>query len=247
MKLSPEEKAAQKAAFRAMSPDKKMEHILTYYKWLILLVLVVLFVLGSVLQRELTKKEPVLQLALINVAVGEDLENALTADFITYDGGNPRRQEVYLYRDLYISEDADTLNHEYAYASQMKLMGAIQSQKLDLVIMNREGFDILSQKGYLAELPALLETDPDLAKEFSPLLVENEVVLSDNSLDVLLGEAEDRELVTQSVPNAIALSSLPLFENAGFGSEIYLGLLANSPHADAALRYLRYLSSAGLL
>ena len=247
MKLSPEEKAAQKAAFRAMSPDKKLEHILTYYKWLILLVLVVLFVLGSVLQRELTKKEPVLQLALINVAVGEDLENALTADFITYDGGNPRRQEVYLYRDLYISEDADTLNHEYAYASQMKLMGAIQSQKLDLVIMNREGYDILSQKGYLAELPALLETDPDLAKEFSPLLVENEVVLSDNSIEVMLGEAEERERVTQSAVNAIALSSLPLFENAGFGSEIYLGLVANSPRTDAAMRYLRYLSSAGLL
>lgn len=247
MNLSPEEKAAQKAAFHAMSPEKKLEHILTYYKWLILLALIVLFVLGSVLHRELTKKEPVLQLAMINVAVGEDLEQGLTVDFITYDGGNPKRQEVYLYRDLYISEDADTLNHEYAYASQMKLMGAIQSQKLDLVIMNREGYDVLSQKGYLAQLPALLENDPDLAEKYAPLLVENEVVLSDNSIEVMLGEAEKRERVTQSVPNAVALTSLPLFENAGFGSEIYLGLLANSPHADAVLRYLRYLSAADLL
>ena len=243
MKLSPEEKAAQKAAFRAMSPDKKLEHILTYYKWLILLVLVVLFVLGSVLQRELTKKEPVLQLALINVAVGEDLENALTVDFITYDGGNPRRQEVYLYRDLYISEDADTLNHEYAYASQMKLMGAIQSQKLDLVIMNREGFDILSQKGYLAQLPALLQGDPALAEALGPLLVENEVVLSDNSIEVMLGEAEERERVTQSVPNAIALSSLPLFENAGFDEPVYLGIAVNSPRLTECAQYTAYLFS----
>ena len=245
MKLSEKEKAAQKAAFRAMSPEKKLEHILTYYKWPILLALVVLLVLGSVLQRELTKKEPVLQLALVNVAVGEDLENALTADFITYDGGNPRRQEVYLYPDLYISENADTLNHEYAYASQMKLMGAIQSQKLDLVIMNREGYDVLSQKGYLAELPALLADDPALAEALAPLLVENEGVLSDNSIEVMLGEAENRERITQSVQNAIALSSLPLFENAGFDSEIYLGVIANGQHAEAALRYLRYLSSAG--
>ncbi len=247
MNLSPEEKAAQKAAFHAMSPAKKLEHILTYYKWLILLALIVLFVLGSVLHRELTKKEPVLQLAMINVAVGEDLEQGLTVDFITYDGGNPKRQEVYLYRDLYISEDADTLNHEYAYASQMKLMGAIQSQKLDLVIMNREGYDVLSRKSYLAELPALLANDPDLAEKYAPLLVENEVVLSDNSIEVMLGEAEERERVTQSVQNAVALTSLPLFENAGFGSEIYLGLLANSPHTDAVLRYLRYLSAADLL
>lgn len=245
MKLSEKEKAAQKAAFRAMSPEKKLEHILTYYKWPILLALVVLLVLGSVVYRELTKKEQVLQLALVNVAVGEDMKRELSSDFIEAEGGNPRRQEVYLYPDLYISENADTLNHEYAYASQMKLMGAIQSQKLDLVIMNREGYDVLSQKGYLAELPALLRADPALAEALAPLLVENEVVLSDNSIEVMLGEAENRERVTQSAANGVALGSLPLFENAGFDSEIYLGVIANGQHAEAALRYLRYLSSAG--
>ena len=243
MKLSEKEKAAQKAAFRAMSPEKKLEHILTYYKWPILLALIALFILSGAAYRELTKKEPVLQLALVNVAVGEDLKQALSTDFIEADGGNPRRQEIYLYLDLYISKNADTLNHEYAYASQMKLMGAIQSQKLDLVIMNREGYDVLSQKGYLAELPALLRSDPALAEDLSPLLVENEVVLSDNSIEVMLGEAENRERVTQSVLNGIALSSLPLFENAGFGDEIYLGVIGNGQHGEAALRYLRYLSA----
>ncbi len=30
MKLSPEEKAARKAAFRAMSPAQKLDHVFTY-------------------------------------------------------------------------------------------------------------------------------------------------------------------------------------------------------------------------
>ena len=30
MKLSPQEKAAHRAAFQAMSPGKKLEHILSY-------------------------------------------------------------------------------------------------------------------------------------------------------------------------------------------------------------------------
>ena len=130
MKLPEKEKAAQKSAFHAMSPAKKAEHIYTYYKWPILLVLLALIVLGSVLHRQLTKKEPVLYLAFLNVSVGEDLERQLTADYLTEAGLDASRQEVYLYKDLYISDDADTLNHEFAYASKMKLSGAISARLL---------------------------------------------------------------------------------------------------------------------
>ena len=243
MKLSKEEKAAQKAAFRAMSPAKKLEHIFTYYNWLILLVLAVLVILGSVLRRELTKKEPVVYLALLNISVGSDLEQSLTAGFLDASGADAGRQEVYLYRDLYLSEDADTLNHEYAYASEMKLMGAVQSQRLDLVLMNREAYDLLSQKGYLADLsaPADGEAWPE---ELAAYLTENEVVLSDNTIDVLLDESIEEERVTRWVPNAFLLSQIPLFQNAGFDGEVYLGLVANSPRTDAALGYIRYLAAA---
>ncbi len=245
MKLPEREKAAYKAAFHAMSPVKKAEHIFTYFKWPIILGLLALLVLGSVLHRQLTKKEPVLYLAFLNVSVGEKSLEHMTEDYLAAAGLDARRQEVYLYRDLYLSEDADTLNHEYAYASQMKLMGAIQTQKLDLVLMNREAYDLLSQKAYLAELPALLKEDPALAAQLEPMLAENCVVLSDNTIEVLLGEADTEEQVTQSAVNALAVSSLPLFQNAGFDGEIYLGLVANSPRSDAALCFFRFLCDRG--
>ena len=114
------------------------------------------------------------------------MESSLNDGFLRYAGADGKRQEVYLYRDLYLSENADTLNHEYAYASRMKLMGSIQTQKLDIAIMNREAYDLCSQKGYLADLPALLADDPTLLEQLTPLLTENEVVLSDNSIDVML-------------------------------------------------------------
>ena len=242
MKLPEKEKAAQKAAFHAMSPAKKAEHIYTYYKWPILFVLLALIVLGSVLHRQLTKKDPVLYLAFLNVSVGEDLERQLTADYLTDAGLDARRQEVYLYKDLYISDDADTLNHEFAYASKMKLSGAISAKKLDLVLMNREAYDILSGQGYLLDLSALLqERDPALLETLSPLLAENEVVLSDNTLEVLLGEAEQEQRLTDTVPNAIAVTSLAPFRNAGFDGELYLGVVANSERIKEALQYFGYL------
>ncbi len=233
VKLSEEEKAAHKAAFQAMTPAEKADHIFTYHKWTILLVLLVLLIIGSIVHRQLTQKKPVLYLAVINVSLGEDVQKQLTQDFLTETGGDARRQEVYLYRDLYLSEDADALNHEYAYASKVKLTGAISAGKLDLVLMNREAYDIISRQGYLMELTSL--SDP-----LSPYITENEVILSDNSVDYLLGNAEEEKVVTEAVPNSLAVSSLPLFRDAGFDGDLYLGVVSGSPRQEEADAYLRY-------
>lgn len=234
VKLSEKEKAAHKAAFEAMSPVQKAEHIFTYHKWTILLILLTILVLGSIIHRQLTQKKPVLYLAVINAAFGENVEKGLTEDFLVKAGFDTRRQEVYLYRDLYLSENADALNHEYAYASKVKLSGAISAEKLDLVLMNREAYDIFSRQGYLMELSSL----PNALSSF---LTENEVILSDNSVDYLLGNAAQEQVVTKTVPNALAVSSLPLFRDAGFDGDLYLGVISNSPRQEEAEAYFQYI------
>ncbi len=243
MKLSEQEKAARRAAFRAMPPAKKAEHIAAYYKWPILLGLLALIVLGSALHRELGKKEPVLYLAFANVAVGEDLESELTDGFLRFLGADAKKREVYLYRDLYLSDKADTLNHEYAYASKMKLMGAVSAAKLDLALMNREAYDLLSRGGYLLELsPDLFGDDPALYGRLLPLLAANEVVLSDNGIEYQLGEAETHEVETVSVQNALEVTGLPPFARAGFPDAVYLGIIANSERLPDCIAYISYLS-----
>ena len=229
MKYSKEEKAARRAAFRAMSPAKKREHIFTYYKWPILLGLIVLAILGSALHRQLAKKEPVLYLAFANVAVGDDLADDLTEAYLQKSGA-------------YLSENADTLNHQYAYASQMKLMAAIQSQELDLVLMNREAYDALSARAYLLPIdeksPGL---DPDLWQKLSPFLTSNDIIISDNSIAWQLGEADTHEIITESVTNGLELTDIALLKNAGFDEPVYLGVIANSPRIDSVISYLSYL------
>ena len=236
MKLTKEQKAARWAAFRTMRPGEKLEYVWEYYRWPILLTLLVLGILIWAAHRELTKKEPVLYMALANVTVGEDLEETLTAGYLAASGHNPRRQEVQVYRDLYLSDAADVLNHEYAYASRIKLMGAVQMQKLDVVLMNREAYDLLSAQSYLLPLddPALL-----------PFLAANEVVLSDNDIEWELNEADTHDRVTETVRNAEALSDRPLFQAAGFEGDMYAGIIANTPRTDEALRFLRFIADHG--
>ena len=226
------------ASFRKMDLRQKAEYIFLYYKLPILLGLIALAVLCSVLHRELTKKEPVLYAALVNVSVGDALEQELTEGFLQWSGEEPKKKEVYLYRALYLSDDAAPANHEYAYASRLKLLGAVHAKRLDLALMNREGYDILSRGGYLLDLSAWPE-DP-LHGRLAPYLTENEVVLEDNAIEYNLNEAAEYRESVKTVSNAVEVSALPLFREAGFSDPVYLGVIANSPRRDAAAHYLAY-------
>ena len=246
MKLPEKEKAARRAAFRRMTPAEKLDHIYTYYKWPIFLVLAALIVLGSVLQRQLTKKEIVLYLASVNVSEGEDLEESLSEGFLRFDGANPRKQEVYWYQALYLSEDADVLNHQYAYASRMKFLGALETKKLDVMLLNREGYDLLSKSGYLLDLEEVLSREaPALYEQIRDRLTANRVTVQDNSLEYTLGEADLLEQMFLEVRNGLDLSEYPLFREAGFPDTVYLGIAANTERLDAALQYVAYLTGDG--
>lgn len=238
MKRSPEEIAALRESFRKMDMAHKAEYIYMYYKWFILLGIVVLVILGNTLHRQLTKKNVTLYLGMANVSVGTELEQTITIDFVQWLGQNPKKNEVLAYKELYLSSDASTEDHQYAYASKMKVMAAVNAQKLDLVLMNREAYDLLSQSGYLLPLPELPES-------LTPYLMENEVILESNAIDVQLNTAEDYRIVTETVPNGLDVSEFPIFRDAGFDGAVYIGFLANIPHYDTAVSYLEYLFTCG--
>lgn len=234
MKRTPEERRQHREEFWKLTPAKKLEHIWLYYKAPILLSILVLGILVSGIYRAATKKEPVFYLAYLNVSVGEDMEAQLTEGYLTVSGLNPKDTEVRLYRDLYLSENPDAANHEYAYAAKMKLMAAINARQLDVVLMNREAYDLCSANGYLLDLTDFVE---------SPYLTENQVILEDNALAFHLNEAQEHTLVTGNANNAVELSQLPAFQKAGFSGSVYVGIVANTPRLPECSSYLNYLIS----
>ena len=242
MKLSAEEREANRRAFQAMPPGGKAEYIFSYYKLPLVLVFLGLLFLGTVLYHALTRKEAVLYLGCCNIAVGEELRQALTSEYLSAAGMNPRRQEVYVYDGLYLSDDPPAEYHEYSYASRLKLLATVNSKQLDVVLMNRESYDLLSASGYLLELPEALESAGTvLAAAAAPLLTENKVILEDNAIEYNLSEAEQYEALTATVANAIEISRGTLLADAGFSDTVYLGVIANSPRMDSVWRYISYM------
>ncbi|MBQ9617073.1 MAG: hypothetical protein IJR48_01805 [Oscillibacter sp.] len=236
MRLTAAERAERREAFRRMGAAEKVDYIFSYYKLPIVLALLFAYVLCYGAWRHFSRKEVLLYVACANVALGEDMQEALCDEFVRASGGDTRTQTVYLYRELYLSGDPALVNHEYAYASRLKLLAAIDARQLDLVLMNREAYNLLSEGGYLLELSSRLDSEG-----LRGFLTENRVILQDNSLDIALGEAETYQATVVQEANALEVTQFPLFRDAGFTDSVFLGVLPDSPRMSAALDYIAYL------
>lgn len=240
MKLTASERVERREAFRRMSAADKIDYIVSYYKLPIILTLLFVYVLCYGAYQHFSKKEVLLYVACVNVTLSEETAEALSGGFIRASEGNVKTETVFLYHNLYLSDNPALANHEYAYASRLKLLAAANTEQIDVLLMNREAYDLLSESGYLLDLSSsLLEREPNFRK----FLTANKVILEDNSLDLALGKAEDYRATTFYEENALEVSQFPLFLNAGFTDSIFLGVIQNSPRMDAAMKYITYLQS----
>lgn len=222
---------------------KKIQHILTYYKFPLILLCVLLYAVGFLLHGHFTHRDVVLYTALVNVVAGEDLSRQLGEDFVDYLKLDASKNELQLYTGLYLTDDELNAYHEYTYASRMKILAVIEGKQLDVVLMNREAFDAFSQNGYLCNLAELLSEEcPGLYEQVKSDLVNNIVILEDNASDIALDASLPYRALTEEYPMGLALSSRDGFvKQAGFEDKVYLGIIANSPRVEAGIAYLQYL------
>lgn len=239
MQLPEHERAAHREAFRAMNLSQKAEYIFAYYKLPLVLAFVAIVALGSALRYQLTHKEAVLYVGMTNVALEEPAYQTLTSDYLAHKGYNARTQEVCLYQDLYLIDPEESTDHQYSYASRLKLLASIDAEQLDVVIMSRQAYDLLSHSGYLRDLSDL---STSLPAGLSGRLETNDVILSDNQLELELGEAEIYEAQTEQVTNALDMSGLGPFQS--LSDSVYLGIIGNTPRLEETLAYVEYLASA---
>lgn len=232
--------------FKNLHGMQRVQFIWDYYKLQLLVICIVIYAVFFAVRLRLTHKDTVLYAALVNVSAGEDLTDALTGRYLAARGTDPAKNTCTLYSGLYLTDDENSVYHEYVYASRMKLLAAIDGKELDLAIMDQEAFDAFSQNGYLCDLDALLKKDdPALYATLQPYLVKNISILEDNSFEVMFDDTLEYDATTEEYTMGIDLSASPLFEDAGFGDKVYLGVLANSPRMGEVWEYLRYLCGEG--
>ena len=224
---------------------KKIQYIWDYYKFPLVVLCIFLYVIGYFLYGHFTRKDTILYTALVNVSASESLTQQLSTNFIPYIKEDSSKKELQLYTGLYLTDDENNPNHEYTYASRMKILASIDGEQLDVVLMNKESFDAFSQNGYLYNLEELLSNEyPALYEKWKPYLVTNTIILEDNSTDVQLDSSISYQAVTEEAPTGLAISQTGLLHDAGFSDTVYLGIVANTPRADTAVHYIQYLTTS---
>lgn len=227
---------------RTLHGRKKVQHILTYYKFLLLVIFIFIYFITYNIYRHITHKDVVLYTALVNVVAGDDLTGQLGGDFLDYLGTDTSRNVVKLYTDLYLTDDELSAYHEYTYASRIKILAILEGKSLDVILMNQEAFDAFSQNGYLYDLEQLFsERDPALYEQIKSDLSYNIVILEDNTNDRILDNSIPYSALTEEHPFGLDISHTPFIRQSGFEENVYLGVAANSPRLDTVSEYLKYL------
>jgi hypothetical protein len=174
---------------------------------------------------------------LANVALTEEADEAISSGYLDATGIDKRTNEVLLYRDLYLIDPEESADHQLSYASRLKVMATIDAEELDVMLMSRQSYDLLSHSGYLMDLSAVQDR---VSPELQALICENDVIIRDNQVEFDLGEAESYVAETERAANAFDVSGLAPF--GGLSDTLYLGIVGNTPRLDEALAYLAYLA-----
>ena len=83
--------------------------------------------------------------------------------------------------------------------------------------------------------------DNELYQEISPFLQTNTVILKDNSIDLYFDDSIAYSAQTEEYPMGLDISQFSCIKDAHLNGTIYLGVIANSPHAAEGVEYVRYL------
>lgn len=221
---------------------QKIQYIWDYYKLPMVICLIFLYIIIYTVYGHFSGKETLLYTGLVNVSAGEQLTGELGGGFLNSIDTDASKTELKLYTGLYLTDDPDDPNHEYTYASRIKIIASIDDEKIDVVLMDKKAFDAFSQNGYLYNIEELLQdTKPALLADLRPYLVTNTVILEDNTDEMMLDRSLSYEAVTDEFPMGLLVSQKGIFKEAGFTDDVYLGVIKNSPRMDMAAEYIEYL------
>ncbi|MCI9022544.1 MAG: hypothetical protein HFH32_17855 [Eubacterium sp.] len=219
-----------------------LQYLWDYYKLPLAAAAIALYIALYAVYGHFTHKDTALYAALVNVAVGETLTEELSSRFLTAQNLNTNANTFRLYSGLYLTDDENSIYHEYTYASRLKILASIDAEQLDVALMDKEAFDAFSQNGYLSDIDELLaEEVPALHQQLAPYFVTNTVILEDNSEDLLLDSSAVYHAETEDYPMGLDLSASPLIQKGGFQETVYLGIIKNSPRMHTVFDYLEYL------
>ncbi len=234
------ESYTEKEKWASLSTKKRIRYLWDYYKLHFFIVFLILYIIGFNIYRQVTHKDTLLFSALINFAPSEEISKQLSEDYLTYINANTRKEQFKLYSGWYLTADKDSPYYEYNFASQMKILAAIDDEQLDVILLDRESFDAFSQNGYLYNIEELLR-ESSVYDKAKPYIISNIVFLEDNAKDINFDATIEFVAETAEFPMGLDITNCSILSDQQYSDTVYLAVIANTPRKEEVTRYLEYL------
>ena len=205
----------------------KIKNIWHYHRIPTIIGFICLFLLVSIASGSFSKKEKRLGVAYINIATDQSFITKENSTYINALELNPKKENVEIFTNLYLTENTSSPFFKDAYISSLKIMAAVETQTIDMAILDEEALKILTESGYLIDLNDFI-TDSNLLEN---KYLEAHLV----SMDIDGNQG--------SIATGIDISEIMNSKGFNPSNRVYLGIIANTKHSKEALNYLIYVST----
>lgn len=241
----------EREAIKSAPFKKRLEYFWDYYKWYVIVPVVILIFVGNSIYQKVTAPEVLVSgvcLNTYNMAVDEATDK-ISEDFTTEKGLDPKDYEVNLNTNLTFmpNDTSGTANYESAQA----LMAWIASGSIDFLSGEYETMEEFCYKGYFEDLrnvfteeqltmlePYILYMDKDV-EITRQLAIEKQEEFS----EIELPDCNNPEAMGDPVPMMIDVSKCETFAPiyATTKNGLAIGFAVNGPHPEMTLEFLEYL------
>ncbi len=144
-------------AFKNMSLNQKIEYIFDYYKFHIGAVLLVIAIIIYIFHGIITHKDSAINITVSNLYLDSETESLITDSFLKSQNIDTNKNKAEIYSISVTKED--NAGSEYTYASQMKLMTMTTAEQIDVILMDKNSYELFSSEGYLSDMKEYVSDD----------------------------------------------------------------------------------------
>ena len=230
---------------------QKFTYFLDYYKWYVIVAVLILGFAGSLIYQTLTRKERAIFVALLNVY---ELEPAAEYPnrFAEYIGLDPDEYDIYFDASMHMDSSDLTAYDETTVATTQKLMVYIAAQEIDILVASESTTNSYAYNETFYDLSALLSEEQ--FEKYEPYFYYMDQAVADAR-----NEAQDAgeeyvnvpdypsprnpEAMENPIPVGIYLDAAEgLTENYLFMDEtVILTVPANTQHTENARAFIDFI------
>ena len=216
-------KKLRRTRFEQMGLREKILYFLDYYKIPLILITATVLLIASIAHEVLTAKPTGFTAELINAQLYDTQE--FGERFAEAAGIDTSKELCVIDADA-LSSGGGTGTQADLYSAE-RILVRISAAEMDILAADEEIFRNYARQSIFSDLREAL--DAETYALFEPWLVYEPLELEDGQL-------------SEPVPTGIRLDTAPVFCDAGiYPNGGVIGIVANSPHPDRAVAFLKFI------